>query len=81
MTRIIAGRAGGRRLQTPRGNGTRPTSDRVREALFSAVFPGDGSPVPDGSTCTPAPERSGWRRSRGAPPPRPWSNPTAAPPH
>ncbi len=37
MTRIIGGRAGGRRLATPRGQATRPTSDRVREALFSAV--------------------------------------------
>ncbi|QBX54194.1 16S rRNA (guanine(966)-N(2))-methyltransferase RsmD [Nocardioides seonyuensis] len=37
MTRIIAGRAGGRRLATPRGTATRPTSDRVREALFSAI--------------------------------------------
>lgn len=37
MTRIISGRAGGRRLQTPKGDQTRPTSDRVREALFSAV--------------------------------------------
>jgi 16S rRNA (guanine966-N2)-methyltransferase len=37
VTRIIAGRAGGRRLTTPRGTATRPTSDRVREALFSAV--------------------------------------------
>jgi 16S rRNA (guanine966-N2)-methyltransferase len=37
VTRIIGGRAGGRRLQTPRGAQTRPTSDRVREALFSAV--------------------------------------------
>jgi 16S rRNA (guanine966-N2)-methyltransferase len=37
MTRIIGGRAGGRRLTTPRGQSTRPTSDRVREALFSAV--------------------------------------------
>ena len=37
MTRIIAGRAGGRRLSTPPGNATRPTSDRVREALFSAI--------------------------------------------
>ena len=37
MTRIIAGRAGGRRLATPRGSATRPTSDRVREALFSAL--------------------------------------------
>ncbi|PUA80748.1 16S rRNA (guanine(966)-N(2))-methyltransferase RsmD [Nocardioides currus] len=37
MTRIIGGAAGGRRLVTPRGVATRPTSDRVREALFSAV--------------------------------------------
>ena len=36
MTRIIGGTAGGRRLETPRGQTTRPTSDRVREALFSA---------------------------------------------
>ncbi|MEU6659808.1 16S rRNA (guanine(966)-N(2))-methyltransferase RsmD [Streptomyces sp. NPDC046821] len=35
MTRVIAGRAGGRRLSVPPGNGTRPTSDRAREALFS----------------------------------------------
>lgn len=37
MTRIIGGNAGGRRLKTPPGEGTRPTSDRVREALFSAL--------------------------------------------
>jgi len=37
VTRIIGGTAGGRRLATPRGEQTRPTSDRVREALFSAV--------------------------------------------
>ena len=37
MTRIIGGSAGGRRIHTPSGVGTRPTSDRVREALFSAV--------------------------------------------
>ena len=37
MTRIIGGSAGGRRIQTPRGVHTRPTSDRVREALFSAI--------------------------------------------
>lgn len=36
MTRIIAGTAGGRRLAVP-PRGTRPTSDRVREALFSAL--------------------------------------------
>ncbi|HEV2783200.1 MAG TPA: 16S rRNA (guanine(966)-N(2))-methyltransferase RsmD [Actinophytocola sp.] len=36
MTRIVAGTAGGRRLAVP-PRGTRPTSERVREALFSAV--------------------------------------------
>jgi 16S rRNA (guanine966-N2)-methyltransferase len=36
MTRIIGGSAGGRRISVPRGVNTRPTSDRVREALFSA---------------------------------------------
>ncbi|MEU6480622.1 16S rRNA (guanine(966)-N(2))-methyltransferase RsmD [Streptomyces sp. NPDC047017] len=35
MTRVIAGRAGGRRLAVPPGQGTRPTSDRAREGLFS----------------------------------------------
>ncbi|MFI6104027.1 16S rRNA (guanine(966)-N(2))-methyltransferase RsmD [Streptomyces sp. NPDC093595] len=35
MTRVIAGVAGGRRLAVPPGNGTRPTSDRAREGLFS----------------------------------------------
>jgi 16S rRNA (guanine966-N2)-methyltransferase len=37
MTRIISGLAGGRRIYTPPGIGTRPTSDRVREALFSRL--------------------------------------------
>jgi 16S rRNA (guanine966-N2)-methyltransferase len=37
VTRIISGRAGGRRIETPRGEATRPTSDRVREAMFSAL--------------------------------------------
>lgn len=37
MTRIIAGAWGGRRLATPKGSDTRPTSDRVREALFSSL--------------------------------------------
>lgn len=36
MTRIIAGEAKGRRLTVPK-RGTRPTADRVRESLFSAV--------------------------------------------
>ena len=37
MTRIIGGTAGGRRIDAPRGTSTRPSSDRVREALFSAI--------------------------------------------
>ncbi|GGF39160.1 methyltransferase [Marmoricola endophyticus] len=37
MTRLIGGTHGGRRLRTPPGDRTRPTSDRVREALFSAL--------------------------------------------
>jgi 16S rRNA (guanine966-N2)-methyltransferase len=35
--RIVAGRWGGRRLATPKGAATRPTADRVREALFSIL--------------------------------------------
>ena len=35
--RIVAGEWGGRRLAVPRGRDTRPTSDRVREALFSIL--------------------------------------------
>ena len=37
MTRIVAGQWGGRRIETPKGDGTRPTSDRVREAMFSSL--------------------------------------------
>lgn len=40
MTRIIAGRWGGRRLGVP-PRGTRPTTDRVREAVFSRLDHGD----------------------------------------
>jgi 16S rRNA (guanine966-N2)-methyltransferase len=37
VTRIIGGAAGGRRIDVPAGSGTRPTADRVREALFSSL--------------------------------------------
>jgi len=43
VTRIIGGAAGGRRLKTPTGDRTRPTSDRVREATFSAIESARGS--------------------------------------
>jgi 16S rRNA (guanine966-N2)-methyltransferase len=45
--RVIAGRLGGRRLKAPRGRITRPTSDRVREALFSMLAGVDGASVLD----------------------------------
>jgi len=35
--RVVAGSFGGRRLVAPRGRATRPTADRVREALFSML--------------------------------------------
>lgn len=37
MTRIVSGSVGGRRLVVPKGDLTRPTSERVREALFSLL--------------------------------------------
>ena len=37
MPRIISGALGGRTIPGPPGKGTRPTSDRVREALFSRL--------------------------------------------
>ena len=80
MTRIIGGDAGGRRLQTPTGDATRPTSDRVREALFSAVDSALGSlPGCASSTCTPAAARSASRRARAAPAWSRWSSTTGAP--
>jgi 16S rRNA (guanine966-N2)-methyltransferase len=45
--RVIAGEFGGRRLTAPSGSDTRPTSDRVREALFSILGPLDGARVLD----------------------------------
>jgi 16S rRNA (guanine966-N2)-methyltransferase len=47
VTRIVAGVAGGRTLRVPRGRRTRPTADRVREALFSALGDLAGATVLD----------------------------------
>jgi 16S rRNA (guanine(966)-N(2))-methyltransferase RsmD len=44
---VIAGEFGGRRLEAPRGLATRPTSDRVREALFMTLEPLSGLAVVD----------------------------------
>jgi len=45
--RLTGGALGGRRLVAPRGERTRPTSDRVREALFAILGPLDGANVLD----------------------------------
>ncbi|HEY1318012.1 MAG TPA: 16S rRNA (guanine(966)-N(2))-methyltransferase RsmD [Gaiella sp.] len=45
--RIIAGTHRGRRIVAPKGAHTRPTGDRVREALFDLVGPVDGASVLD----------------------------------
>ncbi len=41
--RVVAGQLGGRRLNAPRGTLTRPTSDRVREAVFSILGEVEGA--------------------------------------
>src|SRR4029079_5491153 len=45
--RIIGGTHRGRRSAAPKGGHTRPTGDRVREALFNLVGPVDGASVLD----------------------------------
>jgi 16S rRNA (guanine966-N2)-methyltransferase len=45
--RVVAGAFKGRTLQAPRGQRTRPTADRVREAVFSMLGPLDGLRVLD----------------------------------
>ncbi|MFL5867587.1 MAG: 16S rRNA (guanine(966)-N(2))-methyltransferase RsmD, partial [Thermoleophilaceae bacterium] len=45
--RVVAGAFKGRRLQAPRGTRTRPTADRVREALFSLLGDVSGARVLD----------------------------------
>jgi 16S rRNA (guanine966-N2)-methyltransferase len=45
--RIVAGALGGRRLAAPRGRLVRPTSERVREALFARLGPLPGGAALD----------------------------------
>lgn len=47
--RIVAGTARGRRLVVPKGDATRPTTDRVREATFNALFSLDA--IEDATFC------------------------------
>ena len=43
--RIVGGRLGGRTLLTPKSQAIRPTSDRLREALFNILMHAYGDPV------------------------------------
>jgi len=45
--RIVAGSCKGARIFAPKGMDTRPTGDRVREAVFNLVGPVDGASVLD----------------------------------
>jgi 16S rRNA (guanine966-N2)-methyltransferase len=45
--RVIAGRYSGRRLTAPKGRTTRPTSERVREALYAMLGDIEGARVLD----------------------------------
>lgn len=45
--RVVAGEFRGRPLLAPRGHKVRPTTDRVREAIFSALGPVEGLRVLD----------------------------------
>jgi 16S rRNA (guanine966-N2)-methyltransferase len=45
--RIIAGSRKGARIVAPKGRDTRPTGDRVREAVFNLIGPVDGMEVLD----------------------------------
>jgi len=45
--RVVAGELGGRRLVTPPGNDTRPTTDKVRQAVFNAL---DSAGLLDGAS-------------------------------
>ncbi len=42
--RIVAGQFKGRPIQAPKGDATRPTSDRARESLFNILAHADWAP-------------------------------------
>src|SRR5580692_9376221 len=47
LVRVIAGEHRGRRIAAPKGEKTRPTSDRVRENAFNLIGPVDDASVLD----------------------------------
>ena len=59
--RIVGGRLGGRVLRAPRGAATRPTSEKVREAVFAII----GADRVDGASVLDlfAPPRSEWEHA------------------
>ena len=69
--RVVGGRLGGRRLRAFPAATRRPTSDRVKEALFGVLeqMPGRGC-----STCSPGPGRWPSRRCHAGPPQPSWSS-------
>ena len=84
--RIIAGEFRGRRLEAPKGQGTRPTTDRVRESLMSALnsarggfedavvldaFAGSGGLGMESLSRGAAAARGGWASGGGCPAPHP----------
>jgi 16S rRNA (guanine966-N2)-methyltransferase len=47
MIRVVSGELGGRKLQVPEGMATRPTTDKVRQAVFNSL---DSAGLIDGAT-------------------------------
>lgn len=47
MIRVVSGEFGGRKLQVPEGMATRPTTDKVRQAVFNSL---DSAGLIDGAT-------------------------------
>ena len=64
--RIVAGSRKGHRIAAPKGVATRPTSDRVREAVFSIVGPVEGARVLD-LFGVHSPRLARWQGMKGIP--------------
>jgi 16S rRNA (guanine966-N2)-methyltransferase len=61
--RIVGGKFRGRTIHAPQGQATRPTTDRVREAIFNRLEHGVAGLQLDGArvlTCLPEPAHWGW---------------------
>ena len=47
--RIVSGKLRGRKIYTPPGNNTRPTSDQIRESIFNILTHADWAPQLEGA--------------------------------